>query len=168
MATTSSEGAVPWVLGATDGEALWSGGALLVFKADGERTDGAFTLVELTAAAGYETPHHVHHSEDELFYVLDGEIDCYYGDDGENVVRAGPDDTIFLPRDIPHGFRVVSDEECRILAQVTPAGLEKFFAEVGAPAERLETPPPGPEPDAAALTEVAAKYQLDILGPLPE
>ena len=167
MATTTSEGAVPSVMGAKDGEALWSVGALLVFKAEGERTDGAFTLVEHTAAAGYETPYHVHHREDELFYVLDGEIDCYYGDDGENVVRAGPDDTVFLPRDIPHGFRVVSDEECRMLVQVTPAGLEHFFAEVGNPAERLETPPPA-EPDVVALTEVAAKYQLDILGSLPE
>jgi len=167
MPTDTNTGAVPSVIDANEGEALWSVGALLVFKTDSEQTNGAFTLVEHTAAAGYETPYHVHHDEDELFYVLQGEIDCYYGDDGENVVRAGPDDTVFLPRDVPHGFRVVSDEECRMLAHVMPAGLEKFFAEVGAPAERLETPPPT-EPDVVGLTEVAAKYKIDILGPLPE
>jgi len=164
---TKSERTVPTVTSAKEGEALWSVGSLMVIKTDAAQTDNVYSLIEHTAPAGYETPYHVHHSEDELFYILDGEIDCYYGDDGENVSRAGTNDTVFLPRDVPHGFRVVSDDECRMLVQVTPAGLEAFFAEVGAPAERLETPPPS-EPDVAALTEAAAEYQLDILGPLPE
>ena len=155
------------MMGSTDGEALWSVGALLVIKADTERTDGAFDLFEFTAAAGYETPYHVHHDEDELYYVLEGEIDCYSGADGKNVFRAGPDDTVFLPRDVPHGFRVVSDEECRMLIQETPAGLERFFVEVGVPAERLETPPSA-EMDVKGLTEASAKYHLEVLGPLPE
>ena len=162
-----SKEAVPSVTSATDGEALWSVGTLLVIKANSEQTDSAFDLYQLTAATGYETPYHVHHDEDGVFYVLEGEIDCYYGDDGKNVFRAGPDDTIFLPRDVPHGFRVVSDEECRMLIQQTPAGLVKFFMEVGVPAERIETPP-STELDVKRLTEVSAKYHLEILGPLPE
>jgi len=167
MGTQTSPEATPTVMSATDGKALWSVGVLMIFKADAERTDGAFTLLEHTAPAGYETPYHVHHGEDELFYVLDGAIDCYYGDDGENVSRASPGETVFLPRDVPHGFRVVSDDACRMLVQVTPAGLEELFREVGTPAKRLETPPQA-EPDIAALTEAAAEYQLDILGPLPD
>lgn len=167
MASKRVAGAVPTMTSADEGEALWSVGALMVFKVDAEQTGGAFSLMEHVADPMFETPYHVHHGEDELFYVVDGEIDCYYGDDGESVVRAGPDDTVFLPRDVPHGFRVVSDDVCRMLIQVTPAGLEEFFAEVGGPAERLETPPPA-EPDVVALTEAAAGYQLDILGPLPE
>lgn len=152
---------------ADDGEALWSVGALMIIKADAEQTGGDFTLVDHTAPAGYGTPYHVHHGEDEVFYVLDGEIKCYYGDDGETVVRAGPHDTVFLPKNIPHGFRVVSDGACRMLIQLTPGGLEEFFRGVGTPAERLEPPLPA-EPDVAALTEAAGKYQLEILGPLPE
>jgi len=167
MATETGERAGPLVMTATDGEALWSVGALLVLKADAEQTNGEYTLVEYTADAGYETPYHVHHAEDELFYVLEGEIECYYGDDGEDVIRVGPDDTVFLPRDVPHGFRVISEQDCRMLVIVTPAGLEAFFREVGIPAERLETPPPG-EPDLTAMTEAATAYDLEILGMLPE
>lgn len=166
MTTSTATGSAPAVLHPEDGEALWAVGALLVIKRDATDTDGAFTLVDHTAPAGYETPYHCHHREDELFYVLSGELECIYGEDGDHVTRAGPHDTVVLPRDVPHGFRVVSEEPCRMVVQVTPGGLEAFFRAVGEPAERLETPPPEAF-DPAALAEAAAEYELDILGPLP-
>ncbi|KTG09420.1 hypothetical protein AUR64_16720 [Haloprofundus marisrubri] len=156
----------PTVATDNDGQALWSIGVLVVPKVDATQTEGAFSLIEHTAPAGWETPYHVHHGEDELFYVLEGAIDCYYGEDGAEMLHAEANDTVFLPRDIPHGFRVVSDEQCRMLIQLTPAGFEGFFEEAGVPAERRETPPPA-EPDPEALAEIGRKYQLDILGPLP-
>jgi mannose-6-phosphate isomerase-like protein (cupin superfamily) len=149
-----------------EGEALWSVGALILVKTDSEQTDGAFSLVDHTAAPGYETPYHVHHREDELFYILEGAIDCSYGDDGAETVHAGPGDTVFLPRDVPHGFRVVSDEPCRMLIQLAPGGFEKFFLAAGEPAGAMETPP-AQEPDVQALVALGAEYGLDILGPLP-
>ncbi len=156
----------PSVVGVDDGTALWAFGALIVFKVNAEQTDGALTLVEYTAPSGNESPFHVHHNEDELFYVLSGEIVCYYGDDAENRIRAGPSETVLLPRAVPHGFRVVSDEACRLLVQITPGGLEAFFAEVGTPAAQRAPPPPA-EPDVAAMTEAAEAYGIEILGPLP-
>jgi quercetin dioxygenase-like cupin family protein len=167
MASRTHAGATPSKIGAAEGPALWSVGALVTVKVDRETSGGAFSLVEHLADPGFETPWHVHHAEDELFYVLTGEIECLYGEHGEHAVRVGPDETVFLPRDAPHGFRVVSDDPCRMLIQVTPSGLEEFFTDVGVPAERHETPPPA-EPDVAALTERAALYDLDILGPLPK
>lgn len=168
MATTTRDNvsAEPFVTADEDGRALWSVGALIVIKADAESTGGTLSMVDHLAAPGYETPYHVHHAEDELFYVLDGEIECYYGDDGEHVVRAGPNDTVFLPRDIPHGFQVVSDEPCRMLIQLTPGGFEGFFEQAGEPAEAMETPPPA-ELDVEALVALGAEYQLEILGPMP-
>ena len=166
MATSPATGSEPTVLQADDGDAIWAVGALMVIKRDAAATDGAYTLVDHTAPAGYETPYHVHHNEEELFYILDGELECLYGEGGENRVRAGPHDTVVLPRDVPHGFRVVSDRPCRMIVQLSPGGLEALFREIGEPAERLETPPPA-EPDPAALAEAAAAYDLDILGPLP-
>lgn len=166
MATSPATGSEPTVLRADDGDAIWAVGALMVLKRDAAATDGAYALVDHTAPAGYETPYHVHHGEDELFYVLSGALDCYYGADGEHRVRAEPHDTVVLPRDIPHGFRVAGEEPCRMVVQVTPGGLEELFRTVGEPAPRLETPPPA-EPDPTALAETAAEYGLEILGPLP-
>jgi len=167
MATSPAAGREPTVLRAEDGEALWAVGVLMVVKVDAGQTDGAYTLVDHTAPAGYETPYHVHHREDELFYVIDGRLECIHGEVGENRVSASPHETVVLPRGVPHGFRVVGDEPCRMVVQVTPGGLEALFRAVGEPAERLE-PPPSTELDPGALAEAAAEYDLDILGPLPE
>jgi len=167
MATSPATGSDPTVLRAEDGEAIWAVGALMVVKRDATQTDGAYTLVDHTAPAGYETPYHVHRNEDELFYVLEGELECLHGEGGEKRVTASPHDTVVLPREMPHGFRVLGERPCRVVVQVTPGGLEELFRAVGEPAPRLETPPLG-EPDPAALAEAAAEYGLEILGPLPE
>ncbi|MFC6837797.1 cupin domain-containing protein [Halomarina ordinaria] len=156
----------PFVTASEEGQALWSAGALVVVKADSAATGGVSALVEHIAAPGFETPYHVHHAEDEFFYVVDGEIECYHGDTGEEVVRAGPNDTVFLPRDIPHGFHVVSAHDCRMVIGLTPGGFEAFFVEAGEPAGAMETPPPG-EIDGEALATLGSKYRLDILGPIP-
>lgn len=156
----------PFVTADEDGHALWSVGALMIIKADAEATGGAFGLVDHLAAPGYETPYHVHHAEDEFFYVLEGQIECHSGKGGEQVVRAGPNDTVFLPRDVPHGFRVVSDEPCRMLIGLTPGGFEGFFKQAGEPARAVEPPAPA-DPDVEALVALGSDYKLDILGPIP-
>lgn len=157
----------PSVTTETDAPAYWSVGALMIIKTSGEQTNDEFALVDHTAPSGWESPYHVHHGEDELFHIISGKIECCYGEDGAERLHAGPNDTVFLPRDVPHGFRVVSDDPCRMLIHVTPAGFEKFVKEAGRPAPSLTTPPQV-APDVAALMAVAAKYDLDILGPLPE
>lgn len=167
MSSTTTPARTPSVATESDGQAFWSVGALMIVKVSGDQTDGAFALVDHTAPPGWESPYHVHHAEDELFHVLSGDIECLYGEDGEERLRAGPNDTLTLPRDVPHGFRVVGDEPCRMLIHVAPAGFEQFVEAAGRPAESL-TVPPQEAPDVAALTAVAARYDLDILGPLPE
>lgn len=165
-ATRDHASVEPFVTADEEGHALWSVGALIIIKADAEATGGALSVVDHLAGPGYESPYHVHHAEDESFYVLEGEIECYYGEGGEHVVLAGPQDTVFLPRDIPHGFRVVSDEPCRMLIHLTPGGFEAFFERAGGPAGAMETPPPT-EPDVDALVALGSEYQLEILGPIP-
>jgi mannose-6-phosphate isomerase-like protein (cupin superfamily) len=133
----------------------------------GDQTDGEYSIVDHRAPSGWESPFHVRHGEDELFHMIEGEIEVRYGTDGTGSLRAGPQDTVMLPRDVPHGFRVVSDEPCRILVHATPAGFEEFVAAAGQPAEQLVIPEPA-EPDVAALTAVAEEYDIEILGPLPK
>jgi quercetin dioxygenase-like cupin family protein len=144
--------------------ALWFLGALTFVKATGESTRGAFGLIEQLFAPGFATPYHVHHLEDEAFYVLEGEVAFVL--DGK-WFKTGPGAYVYGPREIPHGFRVEGATPARILVWCTPAGFERFIVEMSEPASYRALPPPAP-PDMAKLTALAAKYRIDIMGPLPE
>ena len=109
---------------------------------------------------GFASPYHVHHLEDEAFYVLEGEI--AFVCDGK-WIKAGPGAYVFGPREIPHGFKVAGSAHARMLILCAPAGFERFVLEMG---EDLNAPMA--QPDMAKLIALAAKYKIDILGPLPE
>jgi quercetin dioxygenase-like cupin family protein len=109
---------------------------------------------------GFASPYHVHHREDESFYVLQGHV--AFVCDGK-WLTAAPGDFVFGPRNIPHGFRVTGTAPAQMLLLLTPGGFERFTKDLGEPAGT----PPSP-PDMARLVAVAASYGIDILGPLPE
>jgi quercetin dioxygenase-like cupin family protein len=154
----------PYALAREEGSAIWFLGALTFVKATGESTGGTFGLIEQLIPAGFASPYHVHHSDDEAFYVLEGQLTFVC--DGQKV-NAGPGSYVFGPREIPHGFRIEGTSPARILILNVPSGFEQFVVEAGEPARELTLPPPMP-PDMKRLIEVAAKYKIDILGPLPE
>jgi quercetin dioxygenase-like cupin family protein len=119
--------------------------------AGGDDDDGRLGLIHMDVPAGHEPPLHLHHREDEGFYVLGGEVTLYLP--GRSLtLRAG--DFFLAPRGIPHTYET-GPEGARVLLTSTPSGLERFVAEVAA----LE------HVDPAALTAVAAKYDIEILGP---
>lgn len=135
-------------------------GSPTVFRSTGDTTDNHFFLMEaLSMPPGLESPHHVHHNEDEAFYVLEGTIAFLCGDDWH---VAGPGTWVYGPRDIPHGFRVLGTTPAQMLLACAPAGFEKFVRELSIPLDA----PPAP-PDMALVVAAAAKYGIDILGPLP-
>jgi quercetin dioxygenase-like cupin family protein len=126
-------------------------------RATAQTTSGAFGLIEqLMMPPGFASPYHTHHREDEAFYVLEGDMAFVF--DGA-WTKAGPGTYIFGPRNIPHGFKVVGDVPARILLLCTPGGFEQFVVELSEPA-------PAP-PDMAKLVAMAAKYGIDVHGPLP-
>ena len=129
-------------------------------RATAATTNGAFGLVEGQLPPGFESPYHVHTNEDEAFYVVEGEMAFVV--DGAWMV-GGPGAYVFGPRNIPHGFKVVSDTAARMLLLCAPAGFEQFVLDLSEP----EGVPPSP-PDMARLVATAAKYHIDILGPLPD
>jgi mannose-6-phosphate isomerase-like protein (cupin superfamily) len=172
MSSTTRDGSAtePFVIPDDGGRALWSVGALIILRTDAATTGGAATVGDLRAAPGYETPLHVHGGEDEQFCLLEGQIECRYGANGDDRAVAGPHDTVYLPRGVPHGFRVVGDDPLRMIVVLTPGGLEGFFEAVGEPAPAHEPPPPA-EPDDETMAELAAvagEFDLEILGPLPD
>jgi quercetin dioxygenase-like cupin family protein len=152
------------VLNARDDSPFRFLGLPTAIRATSETTNGAFGLVEQwMIPPGFASPYHVHHVEDEAFYVLEGEM--AFVCDG-TWLTAGPGAYVFGPRNIPHGFKVVGDSAARMLLLCAPAGFEKFVLDLGEP-EPASGVAPTP-PDMAKLVATAAKYQIDILGPLPE
>lgn len=153
----------PYFFDKEEGPAVWAMGFLARLKATGEQTGGAFSLVDELCPPGYATPFHIHHAEDETFYILEGEVTIFCGD---QKIKAGPGTYVYGPREIPHGFRIEGTQPGRLLILATPAGFDQFIAEAGEPAQELILPPAGPL-DMEKLNAAAAKYQIELLGPLP-
>jgi mannose-6-phosphate isomerase-like protein (cupin superfamily) len=150
-----------------EGEAWWWVGVLATIKATKEQTGGQYTLVEILAPEGYPGVLHVHHSEDEGFWILEGELTVYVGD---QTIKARPGSFLFGPKDVPHAFTVDSGP-ARLLFVLSPAGFEDLIREMGEPARELTIPPQPEEPPSEAEMErmaaIAAKYGGEILGPPP-
>ena len=149
---------------AGEGPAFWFLGTLVHIKAGAADTGGAFTLIEQLAPPGFGPPLHVHHVEDEQFHILEGRVRFRCG---EREFTAGKGDSVFLPRTVPHAFRVEGGAPARLLQFTTPGGFDGFVEEAGVPAPKPELPPAGPPPEGL-LERVAAlgeKYKFAILGP---
>ena len=134
-------------LASGEGESLWWFDGLATLKVTGEESGGSFSLIEMLYPAGAIVPRHVHHREDELFYLIEGELEMRVGD---RVIKAKPGTTIFAPRNIPHGFQVGANAPVHYLIVYSPAGFEGFIRETSRPATTLTLPPP---PDAPPTPE---------------
>lgn len=159
--TTPPDAAAARFVAPGEGDAYWFLGNRMTVKARAAETNGGFGLIETVLAPGFSPPLHVHHGEDESFYLLEGELALRCG---EREFRAGPGAFIFLPRGVAHSFRVEGERPARMLTLHTPGGGEGFFIEAGRPAEADGLPPASP-PDIAALKRAGARYHADIIGP---
>ena len=113
--------AVPAVRHQGEGNARWFLGALSTIKASAEDTAGRVAITENWVPRGHGSPLHVHHNEDEWFYILSGEL-TFWIDGDVTIATAGA--LVYGPRDVPHTFTVSSDE-ARFLLVVEPAGFER-------------------------------------------
>ena len=142
------------------GEARWWFGSLAVIKATAADTGGQMTIVEITEAPGAEAPLHVHHREDEGFWVLEGDVTFEVGD---MTIEAQAGDYAFGPRDIPHRY-TVGDTGCRMLFICTPGGFEKLVTEMSEPAGSRTLPPPSEEePDWERIAAIAEAHGAELL-----
>lgn len=144
-----------------EGRSVWSLGGRFTIKAGEPQTDGQFSLVEALAWLATEPPRHIHHREDEAWFILDGQMTLHVGDE---VLVATPGSFAFAPRGIPHAF-TVDIEPTRVLVFAAPAGFERFALELGEEAID-DTPPAGlqvPGPDV--LGPVGARYGIEVVGP---
>jgi quercetin dioxygenase-like cupin family protein len=159
-APADERGLDPISVPAGGGDARWWGEGLAVIKATGADTGGQVAILEITEPPGAEAPRHVHHKEDEGFWVLEGEVTF---DVGGTTIVATAGDYAFGPRDVPHSYRVGPDG-CRMLFIVTPAGFEDLVREASVPAANRALPPsPQEARDIEDLPALAASYGCELI-----
>lgn len=146
----------PYVIQPGGAELRWLGETSTYFLATGETTGGEFGLVDERAMKGESVPLHRHADDVESFYVLEGEVSFFLGDDPG--AQCGPGTFVHVPAGAVHGFRIESDE-ARYLILTTPHHAE-FYRAISAAS--MDEPVTGDQIKAAAC-----EYGIDVVGPLP-
>lgn len=138
-------------------------GDIYTFKAVSEDTGGAYSLFEFLIPPQSGSPPHIHTRENETFYILEGELSFQVGDQ-KMVLPVGS--YVHAPKGIAHSFKNEGTTPVKTLTAVVPAGLEKFFEEVGYPVTDKDTPVPVTREDQIKkMIEVAPKYGIEMLPP---
>jgi quercetin dioxygenase-like cupin family protein len=153
----------PYRLAAGEGiaEVWWKTGRLTVKT--GVAADASFAQLEVRDPRGTATPLHIHHDQDEAFYVLQGEVVVFVEDDR---IHLGPGDFAFVPRGAVHAYLVTSTQ-ARMLVTLSPAGLEELFVAAGIPVTSAGPPPEEVLPPIAEMVARFAEYGCEIVGPPP-
>ena len=144
-------------------ELRWMGQTSTYFLADGERTGGAFALVDERAKRGDSVPLHRHDEDMESFYVLEGEVMLFIGD--EPGARAGAGSFAHVPGGTVHGFRIES-ETARYLILTTPRHGD-FYRAITLPAQ-ADGSPPEQAVEGPQIKEASQRYGIEFVGPLPD
>jgi mannose-6-phosphate isomerase-like protein (cupin superfamily) len=151
----------PMVTRRGDGEARWWFSALAEIKVTAEETGGLMSIGEMTEPPNAAEPLHVHHREDEGFWILEGDVTLEVGD---TTIEAHAGDFAFGPRGIPHRY-TVGDAGCRMLFILTPGGFEDLVREMSVPAARRTLPPASEdEPDWERVAAIARAHHCELLG----
>ncbi|NND52341.1 MAG: quercetin 2,3-dioxygenase [Flavobacteriaceae bacterium] len=155
IAATSKKiisGLKPKIVRHDEGKTINVIGDRQTFKLTGKDTNGLFTLIEEENDPGIGIPPHVHENEDEVFKVLEGEMELTVGDT-TTVLKAG--DLAFGPRGVPHSWKIIGDKKAKVILSVFPAGIEDMFEELG----QL---PAGP-PDFPKVAEICGRYGIRFI-----
>ena len=148
----------------SNGRPLQVFGELLTRKVASEQTGGAYSLFEAVTQPHAHVPAHIHHREDECFYILKG--DYVFQIEGHEV-HAPTGTVCYVPKGTLHGHQNISQRQGSMLAWQTPGGLsEQFYEEVGEDATDEEVPPIDAQaPQAVTIVRTAAHYGIEILPP---
>ena len=144
-----------------EGPSVWSLGGRFTVKLDRTGGDGRFSVVEAVAFRATEPPLHVHHREDEAWYVLDGRMTFHVGEDA---LTAESGAFVLAPAGLPHTF-TVDVEPTRVLVFAAPSGFEQFALDLGVPATSDAPPPALAMPDPGVLGPVAERFGIEVVGP---
>jgi quercetin dioxygenase-like cupin family protein len=140
---------------------LWAGRTTFDLVLDSAHTQGTIALLDQHGERGDATPMHIHHGEAEIFYVLEGDIVAWAGEDRLSLGAGG---ALYLPSGQRHAFAVASPT-ARLISVTAPAGFGDFVRAAGVPVDG--DVPATWEFDLGALMAAAPAHQIEIVGPPP-
>jgi quercetin dioxygenase-like cupin family protein len=146
-----------FVLQPGEGRSIDLGGFLMTVKADAETKNAAFTLLEATEPPHFGPPMHIHRDAAEAFYVLEGEYIIFIGD---QETRCPAGSFVYIPPGAVHGFRVGAHPSKKLNLYV-PKAMVGYFDELAAAIASGDV-------DDGALANIAERYGMEVLGPVPE
>jgi mannose-6-phosphate isomerase-like protein (cupin superfamily) len=147
---------------AHQGEARWYGDGLFEFLIPSEATGGGLSVFRATLTEGFSPPRHVHTREDEVFLVIDGDV--RFDLDGRRLM-AGPGTSVFMPRGVPHTFRIESPV-AQLLGVIAPGNFEQLFRNLSVPAAERALPARGSNPlDIPAVIAEQSRLGTEVVGP---
>lgn len=150
----------PLAVPSDEGEARWWFGTLAVIKTTAAETGGQLTIIDITNPPRFEAPLHVHHRDDEGFWILEGNATFEVGD---TTIEARAGDYLFGPRDLPHRY-TAGDAGCRMLFIMVPGGMEEMIRATSEPAASRTLPPPlDEEPDLDAIKAIVKEHGYELL-----
>lgn len=126
----------------------------------GRQTKNSYAIIEMSVPPGAGPVPHAHPDFEEIFFVLEGELN-FYTKEGSTVVQKG--DTVVIPKGgMVHNFKNLADQPAKLLCAVIPAGLDQFFTEAAA---YLETQPGDPGGMKQFLQTLSEKYGQQLYPP---
>ena len=170
--TTNEPYVLPKDVGVTD--VWWPFGPVVgrySIKTTAQQTEGRLLQLLVIDGRGAAPPMHIHHDADETYYVIDGRLTFFIGDEQ---IEAGPGDFILGPKGVAHAFLVTS-ERAEFLVTFGPAGtkgpagygVDGFFREIAVPVVPGQAPPEPRAPDPEEFARKASAYGIEIVGPPP-
>ncbi|MBL8060824.1 MAG: cupin domain-containing protein [Chthonomonas sp.] len=123
-----------------------------------KRSSDDFTFFVNEADPGNGAPMHIHDEMEENCFVIEGQIKARAGD---QEVECGPGDYVHIAKGVPHAWKCIGDQRCRLIWVTLPGGYEEMFTAMN------EAVGDG-EPDMGNIAEVAARFNTRFVGPMPE
>jgi quercetin dioxygenase-like cupin family protein len=146
---------------ADTGVSYWGPGDRYTFLVTGAQSDGAYFIMEAQVPPEGGPPPHIHHREQESFYVLDGVLEIRMG---ETVVQAATGDFVHIPCGLVHCFRNTGTSTARLLLIFSPGGIERFFEETLEEVRDRNVPQPdNMDAVVARYVEAAPRHGLEFV-----
>ncbi|MGH3588794.1 MAG: cupin domain-containing protein [Pseudonocardia sp.] len=151
---------IPYLAQADQQQKLeWLDGGTFSVLLDAAATDGQLTVGRFDVGKGEAPPFHMHTREDEIFMLIKGTALLWAGEEEMELSEGG---IVYLPRNIPHGYRITSDR-ADLLMIATPGGLEGMFRMAGR--DRSTPRPEGFELSPELMARAADEFGQVVIGP---